>query len=78
MIDTVPIARKLIGRATPNHKLETLIRYYNLATEEDHRGLSDSQHLMRVFQNMLKIDPEITTLDGLLKATREYTGFGVA
>ena len=73
IIDTLPIARKRLRHVTRNQKLETLIRHFKIAAYEDHRGLSDSLYLMQVFLEMLKIEPEVTTLDCLLEVASEYS-----
>lgn len=53
-VDTLRIARKVLGNKTPNHKLQTLSEYYNLDTEGEHRALKDVDLNYVVYNKLLE------------------------
>lgn len=48
-IDTIKIFKEHLP-GSPNYKLETLIRKYDLADEEDHRAISDAMHTLELIR----------------------------
>ena len=53
-VDTLKIARKLL-KAIENHKLETLARYFNVDTSNNHRALKDCEMTLAVYKELCKI-----------------------
>lgn len=46
--DTLPLARKKLGRATPNHKLVTVAKHFGIDIENAHDALVDIHATIRV------------------------------
>ncbi|MCP4336827.1 MAG: 3'-5' exonuclease [Mycoplasma sp.] len=47
--DTLPYFRKKFPNM-PNHKLETLIKFYGLAEKESHRAIDDAKHTLELIK----------------------------
>lgn len=66
-VDTMRIARRMY-KNLPNHKLDTLIDYFDLNHREIHRGLSDCELTANCFQAM------IADIDAFEEATKIKRG----
>jgi len=63
IIDTLPIARKLIP-GLPNYRLGTLVSHFNIANSDFHRAQEDATYCGELFLNLLKkISSDITQID---------------
>lgn len=57
-VDTLWIARKVLGNKVPNHKLQTLSEYYNLNIEGEHRALKDVELTYTVYNKLKEVHDE--------------------
>lgn len=71
-VDTLQIARKKI-KDVDNHKLTTLINYYNLSSKQEHRALSDCKLTGEIFIK-LKEDTGNRTLVPLPDQVKSFIG----
>ena len=75
-LDTVPLARRVLGRdEVPNCKLETLAMHLGARTRPTHRALDDARATVDVMHSLLeRVGPlGVHTVDELLALTRETT-----
>ena len=61
VVDTVALARNLLP-SSPNHKLDTLKKMFDVTADRVHRALDDSRALSKVFARML--EQHFHSLDG--------------
>lgn len=64
VIDTVRLARRRAG-GLPSHSLRSLVRCFGVGETTEHRGLSDSIALKRVFLSLVAKPPALETAEGL-------------
>ena len=55
-VDTLYIARKVLGNKTANHKLQTLSEYFGLNIEGEHRALKDVDLTYTVYNKIRELD----------------------
>jgi len=76
VVDTVAVARQTLHRdEVPDAKLGTLARYFNAATQPDHRALSDARATVDVLYGLFERlgNLGVTTLDDLTEFTRRVS-----
>jgi DNA polymerase III epsilon subunit family exonuclease len=69
VLDTVRLSRRRAPEL-PSHSLRSIVRSFGLGTTTDHRGLSDSVHLMQIFQRLVARSPAIESVDHLFQLVR--------
>lgn len=75
VVDTVPLARRLVARdEAPNHKLGTLATLFSAATPPDHRALNDARATVDVLHALLgRLGSRAATLEELIDVTTRVT-----
>lgn len=56
-IDTLKIAR-LYAKDSDNHKLSTLVKYFEIEQEQEHRALGDAELTFQVYERLKALDME--------------------
>ena len=69
VLDTVRLSRRRAPEL-PSHSLRSIVRSFGLGTTTDHRGLSDSVHLMQIFQRLMARPPMLQTVGELFQLVR--------
>ncbi len=69
ILDTVRLSRRRAPEL-PSHSLRSIVRSFGLGTTTDHRGLSDSVHLMQIFQRLVERSPAVETVGELFQLVR--------
>lgn len=69
ILDTVRLSRRRAPEL-PSHSLRSIVRSFGLGTTTDHRGLSDSVHLMQIFQRLVARPPAVETVGELFQLVR--------
>lgn len=54
-VDTLSISRKKLNQV-PNHKLDTLSRYFNINSDNNHRALKDCWMTFYVYRELMNLD----------------------
>ena len=69
IVDTLSLAQNCV-RASRSYKLEDLAVYFGVAESEDHRGLSDSRLVARVFHKIVSRTMRLQTVSDLMGLSR--------
>ncbi|MBA3316162.1 MAG: exonuclease domain-containing protein [Planctomycetota bacterium] len=69
VIDTVRLSRRRAPEL-PSHSLRSLVRCFGIGSTTDHRGLSDSIDLMRIYLRLIARPPAIETVGELFQFAR--------
>jgi DNA polymerase-3 subunit epsilon len=67
-VDTLALARRLVGEEVPNRRLRTLARFFRTATQPTHRALDDVLATAGVLHGLLELAAtfDVLALDDLL------------
>jgi len=64
VVDTLPLARRLLKDA-PNHRLQTLVEYFQLEADGYHRALADSHHVKNILAKVACAEFNLTSWSAL-------------
>lgn len=64
VVDTLPLARRLLKDA-PNHRLQTLVEYFQLEADGYHRALADSHHVKNFLAKVACAEFNLTSWSAL-------------